>query len=191
MTIKKLWPLLLAVVMVFGFIVSCGDDDAPPAGEPTVVWQPAITASTPMQNSGEYIGSTGIQRAVGASELTLTPIANGFTMTLVSGTYKPINIQVGTAAGGTNYYTNPDGFNAVTGTAYTLSFNASVTSGTGQLRIVANGADFSSPQNESLTTTPKAVTFSWTQGSGNLKLDTGSTATGGVITITGIKITTP
>jgi len=42
-----------------------------------------------------------------------------------------------------------------------------------------------------ITATPTEVSFSWTQGSGNLKMDTGNTETGGVIKITGIKITNP
>jgi len=155
-----------------------------------VVWQPEITASTTMNSSGEYIGNTGIQRASGASELTLAAIANGFTATVTSGTYKQINIQVGTAAGGTSHYAT-EGFIAATGTTYTITFMASVASGTGQLRAGANNNASDWEKKQDLSSTPATFTYTWTQGSGNLKLDTGNTAANVAITITGIKITSP
>jgi uncharacterized repeat protein (TIGR02543 family) len=161
-------------------------------GDAVIVWQPDITASTAMEGSGEYIGQFGIQRGAQASELTLAAIANGFTATLVSGTYKQINIQVGTAVGGTDYY-HQDGFKPTAGTTYTITFMASA-SGTGQLRANANGAPSGSDpwdKTQDLTTTPTEFSYTWTQGSGNLVLDTGNTAVNGVITITGIKITSP
>jgi len=161
-------------------------------GTETVVWQPAITASTAMDSNNEYIGNFGIQRGAGASELTLTPIANGFTAKVVSGTHKRIIIQTPNA-GGTNYYTDPDGFTACdTGKTYTITFMASVASGTGQIRANANGAPSGSDpwaKEQALTTTPTEFSYTWTQGTGNLMLDTGNTATSGVITITGIKVT--
>jgi len=67
---------------------------------------------------------------------------------------------------------------------------ASVESGTGQLRAGANGASTWEKTLE-LTTTPTQFTHSWTQGSGNYKLDTGNTAVNGVIKITDIKVTSP
>jgi hypothetical protein len=165
-------------------------------GGGTVVWQPTITASTELKGSGEYIGDTGIKRDANASELTFAAIENGFTVTVVSGPYKPFRIQAPNA-GGTSYYTT-NGFTAcATGTTYTITFMVSVTSGTGQLRAAENiidsnnGPDGTWPKEQALTTSPTAFSYSWTQTSGNLKFDTGDTANGGVITITGIKITTP
>jgi len=156
----------------------------------TVVWQPSITAGTAMNGSGEYIGNTGIQRGASASELTLTPIDNGFKATVLSASYKQINIQTPNA-GGTDHYTNPDGFTVcATGTAYTITFMVSVESGTGQLRAGANGAS-TWEKTQELNTTPTEFKHSWTQSSGNYKLDTGITAANGVIVITGIKITSP
>jgi hypothetical protein len=154
-----------------------------------VVWEPTITASTTMNGSGEYIGNTGIQRGAGAAELTLTPIEGGFTATVVSGNYKQINIQVGTAAGGTNYYTS-DGFVAETGTNYKITFKASVSTGTGQFRAGANNNALNWDGDFALTTTPAEFEYEWTQGSGNFKFDTGNTAVDTAIIITDIKIVT-
>ena len=161
-------------------------------GGPTTVWQPTITASTALDANNEYIGNFGIQRGAPTSELTIASIADGFSATVVSESYKQINIQAGPngGTGSTDYY-NSQGFKATVDTVYTITFMASVTSGTGQLRLGPNGNLSGSPQSEALTTTPKAVTCTWTQTGGNFKLDTGNSAVATVIKITGIKITTP
>lgn len=191
---KSAWPVVLAITLVLSFMaIGCptpeeAEKEKEKGSEGSAVWQPTITASTPMNGSGEYIGDTGIQRSSGASELTLAPIANGFTITIASGTYKQIAIQFPNA-GGTNYYT-ADGATGVTnGKAYTISFNASATAA-GAIRFAANGGS-SFADDQPINTSSSSVSFSWTQSGGNLKFDTGSTATGSVITITGIKITSP
>jgi len=152
-----------------------------------IVWKPTITASTPI-NGNEYIGNTGIQ-AADKAKTTFTPIADGFTIAVTDGGYKPINIQTPNA-GGTNYYTS-EGFTAcTTGTDYIITFMASVDTGTGQIRFKEAGAS-SYSSGSPINTTPTKLTYSWTQGSGNFQFDTGSTPTASVITITGIKITSP
>jgi len=159
--------------------------------KPSIVWKPSITTSTALQDSDEYIGNTGIQTG-DKTNLTLAVITNGFTATLVSGSYKQINIQVGSGAGGTSYYSNvSQGFTAATGATYTITFMASVDSGTGTLRAGANNNASNWEKTQALTDTPTEFKYSWTQASGNLKLDTGTSDAGTVITITGIQITTP
>jgi len=166
------------------------------AGEPVVVWQPTITAATGMATA-EYInGNLGIKRDATVDEMTIATIDGGISVTLVSGQYKQFCIQVGGGdVGGSNYYWNAEnGFKPNKGDDYTITFMASVASGTGKLRLNGNGAPGGSDpwaQTESLDTTPKAVTYSWTQNTGNLKFDTGDSDVGTVINITGIKITTP
>jgi len=161
------------------------------AADPVDVWKPTITASTGMNGSGEYIGNTGIKRDSNASEITLAPIDGGFTATVTDGTYKQFCVQVGNEAGGTNFYYTAWVPPCAAGTDYTITFMASVETGTGQVRVGPNNNADNWPKSVSLTTTPVEVTYSWVQGSGNVKLDTGSTATGGKIIITGIKITSP
>jgi hypothetical protein len=162
-------------------------------GDGTVVWEPTITASTPINTTAdpEYIGNTGIQ-AGDKANTTLGVVAGGFTVGIKAGEsgYKPINIQVGTACGGTDYY-NTEGFHAVANTDYTITFMASVNTGTGQIRFKANGGSFDG--GHAISTTPTELTFSWKQTAtgGNFQFDTGTTPTTSVITITGIKITTP
>jgi hypothetical protein len=175
---------------------SSGGGDPGSGGGGNVVWQPAITASTTMNGGGEYVGDTGIKRDAQSSELTLAAIANGFTVTVVNGPYKPFCIQIPNA-GGTKYYTD-NGFTACTaGKTYTITFMASVTSGSGQLRAVENmtegnnGPSGTWPKEQALTVSPIAFSYTWTQSSGNLKFDTGDTANGGVIKITDIKVTSP
>jgi len=162
-----------------------------PVGAPTIVWEPAISASTTFQGDGEYIGNTGIKRDSGAGEIAFGVIDGGFTVTLTDGQYKQFCVQVGTGVGGTDYYYTAWAPACATGTNYTVTFMASVVSGTGQIRIGPNNNSPDWPKSQDLTTTPTEVTYSWTQGSGNLKFDTGNSAVGTVITITGIKVTTP
>jgi hypothetical protein len=192
---KKKFILIAALIAALAVVFTgCWDDlhggtgsgGGGGGGASTIVWQPTITASTTI-NGGEYIGNTGIQAADKANT-TFTAIAGGFTIAVSGSGYKPINIQTPNA-GGTSYYTS-EGFTAcTTGTAYTITFMASVDTGTGQIRFKPNGGSFDGGQ--SIDTTPKAVTCSWTQASGNLQFDTGSTPVTSVITITGIKVTTP
>jgi len=197
MKIRKVWPVLLAVVMVLGFaVLACSSDDPivppppPPPSAPTVVWQPNITATTPLTDSGKAIGNFGIQ-AVDKPNTTLTVVAGGFTITSTSGQYKSVNVQFENA-GGTNYYTTPDGASGVTnGKDYTITFMASVAGpADGGIRLAANNSStWSSPT--TLNTTPKLISYSWTQTGGNLKIDTAGTPQDMALTITGIKITTP
>jgi len=182
-----------AVHIYHGMVTEYGTEDDPVVFEfpPNVVWKPTITASTTIEGNGEYLGNTGIQNTAVSDGITIAAIANGFTISGANNNYKQINIQVGTAAGGTDYYAS-DGFNADTGVTYTLSFNASVDTGTGQLRLAANNEDFTNGtgvETISLTTTAQVFTYSWTQTTGNFHFDTGSTT--GTITITNIKITNP
>jgi len=159
------------------------------ATTPVVFWQPTFTGLT-IDAGGEYVGNTGIQAADKANT-TLTVVADGFTFSS-AGQYKPINIQTGTAVGGTEYYFS-DGFNAAADTSYTISFMASVDSTTanGQIRFKANGGSFDS--GTAINSTPKLLTYSWTQTStgGNFQFDSGNTTGGFEITITDIKITSP
>jgi hypothetical protein len=168
-----------------------GEGEGEGEGEDSgVVWQPTITATTTMNDDGQYIGNTGIQRGSAAGDITLTPIDGGFTIEILDGNYKQVNMQCPNA-GGTNYYTSA-GFTAcATGTDYTISFNAFVDTGTGTIRAQEAGGTFTNMTPGTLGTSPTLQSYSWTQGSGNFKIDTGDTATGTTITITGIKITTP
>jgi len=153
------------------------------------VWTPVINESTALNGSGEYIGQTGIKRDSAASEIAFGVLDDAFTVTVTNGQYKQFTVQVGTAAGGTNFWCN-DGFIAKTGKSYTITFMVSVdsTTATGQIRAGANNNTGNWDKDQALTATPTAFTYTWTQGSGNLKFDTGNTAVDGVITITGISI---
>jgi len=173
----------------FNIVVNSGA--TPP---PVVDWEPAILSTTPINDTGKYIGQFGIQRLAEAGELTLAAVDGGFTMTVTSGNYKQVSIQVGAAAGGSANYAT-DGFTAVSGTTYTITCMVSIASGTGTLRAGPNNNTGNWPNTKSLTTTPAEFKFSWTQGTGeaggNLLLDTGNTGLNNAIKITDIKITHP
>jgi len=160
---------------------------------PVVVWKPTITATTDIATRPEYIANTGIKRDATDTELVFGVLADGFTVKVLSGTYKQFCVQVGTDAGGSNYYYTAWTPPCAAGTDYTVTF---MVSGSGQLRLNGNGAPSGSDpwaKTVSVTSTPTEVTYSWTQSTtgGNLKFDTGDSAVNTVITITGIKITTP
>ena len=163
----------------------------PASGIPITDWEPTITSTTDINGSGEYIGQTGIKRDSNADQIAFGVIDGGFTVIATSGTYKQFCVQVGSGAGGTAYWAS-DGFTASVDTEYTITFMASVASGTGQIRLNANGKSGDPwDKSENLDTTPKAVTFTWTHASGNFHFDTGSTPITSVITITNIVITSP
>jgi hypothetical protein len=185
---KKVWLILLAVVFVFGFsLLGCSDDGGGGGDDPVVVWRPSITGTTTIFDT-EYIGQTGIKSQDKATT-TLGVVAGGFTFTS-TGQYKAIVVQFPNA-GGSNYYTNEGATGVTNGKTYTISFMASVASGAGQLRFAANDGNLNDGPTKVLSSTPTLVTYSWTQTGNNLKFDSGNSAANFVITITGIKITTP
>ena len=158
----------------------------------TIVWRPAITSSTPIKgDDNNFLGDFGIQ-ASDKDNSTIAAIDNGFTIITVNSQYKPINIMAPNA-GGNDYYAS-SGFTACAKDAtYTISFKASVPEDkTGQIRFAKDGSgSFDGGQSVTIDETPKTVSFQWTHGNGNVKLDTGTTPNDVLITITDLKVATP
>src|SRR5690606_36894908 len=106
-----------------------------------------------------------------------------------TGQYKAINIQTGSAVGGTDYYWN-QGFKAEANTIYQVMFDAYVESGSGQVRVRGNAKTNETWEATAIDETPKSVSYTWTQASdgGNLQIDTGNTATAVIVFITDLRI---
>ncbi|REE80157.1 GH35 family endo-1,4-beta-xylanase [Paenibacillus taihuensis] len=194
---KKIIMLLLAAALFVPQLWSAPSAEAADnSNGSTVVWSidanqlvvPGTTGNDQYLGNGNY--QPGVQLAdTGSSKMAM--YADGsLGINPSGGTYKAINIQTGTAVGGTNYYTN-SGFVAEANKTYTITFNAYVADGTGQVRARGNNSgDWAST---SISTTPTPVTYTWTQAAtgGNLQIDTGSTAQDTVVYITDMQITTP
>lgn len=184
---KKFLVILTAFLAVFA-LLGCdgrGGGSSTPTGGSKTEKDWTIAAFTGLSiTDDQYVGNTGIQLADKNSS-SIAVSGNTVVVTPTSGTYKQVNIQVGAATGGSAYY-HGDGFTAAAGVEYTITFKASVSSGTGSVRFAANGDSLAG--GTSLNTTPTDVSFTWTQNAtgGNLKFDTGSTAQG-----TGFIITPP
>ena len=160
---------------------------------PAYSWEPIFTGASIAHDDEYVIGQNGeqwgIQRTAPTNELTLGIDGDALVVTVVSGTHKRVNIQTGTTVGGTGWYWG-DGFSPNAGREYTVTFDASVSAGTGQVRVRGNSATNESWADRSLTTSPTTVTYVYTQtgNGGNLQIDTGNTAAGTAIIIRNLKI---
>ncbi|GGH35847.1 endo-1,4-beta-xylanase [Paenibacillus segetis] len=151
---------------------------------------------------GEYLQGTdgmyqpGIQVADKSSSSMAMYNDGSLGINPSGGTHKAINIQTGTAVQGTDYYTN-NGFVAEAGKMYTITFNAYVADGSGQVRVRGNKATDAAANGTWSTTDiskePTPVSYTWTQkaAGGNMQIDTGSTAQGTIVYLTDLQITTP
>lgn len=184
---KKFLVILTAFLAVFA-LLGCdgrgGGSSTPTGGSKTEKnWTIAtFSGLTINETPGEYVGNTGLQ-AGDKDNTTLAIDGSTLKITASGSAYKPINVQVGTATGGTAYY-HSEGFTAASGVEYTITFKASVASGSGQVRFAANGGTMEGTV--TLDTAPKDVSYTWTQAAtgGNFKFDTGNTAVGTALIIT-------
>lgn len=191
--IKKCFLVLLCLLLVFSslpLMVAADSSDS------TVVWSlDASKLGVPgTVDEGAFLGNgayqPGIQIADKGSSSMQMYEDGALGINPSGGTYKAINIQTGTAVGGTNYYAT-DGFIAEADKAYTVTFSVYAESGIGQVRVRGNNTGEWQTTNLS-SATPIPVSYTWTQSAtgGNLQIDTGSTAQGTIVYITDLKIST-
>ena len=121
------------------------------------IWEPnfSIIADPGQLGGGEYIGDNGNQYGIQAADknnMTISLKSGALYVTATNGTYKPVNIQTGTAVGGTSWWAN-QGFVAAADVTYTVSFKASIVPPvTGEVRVRGNNTgDW---QTTNLTATP-------------------------------------
>ena len=141
-----------------------------------------------IQGGGEYAGNWGIQ--LGDTGTSTMSIVGNLLVTATSGGHKAIQIQTSSAAPGAVGGYSTDAFAAVADKEYKVTFDARVSTGTGQVRIRGNSATNTVWSDEALTTAPKSVSYTYTQTAtgGRIEIDTGSTGVGTDVIITNLKI---
>jgi GH35 family endo-1,4-beta-xylanase len=197
---KSYLAMLCSLLLVFTSVPFSASAEIPPGSN--VVWSlDTSKMGTPGTiANGEYLQGTdgmyqpGIQVADKSSSSMAMYNDGSLGINPSGGTYKAINIQTGTAVQGTDYYTN-NGFKAEAGKTYTITFNAYVADGSGQVRVRGNKATDTAANGTWSTTdiskVPTSVSYTWTQDAagGNMQIDTGSTAQGTIVHLSDLQIT--
>jgi len=186
---KKFLAVFLAAILTLSIAIVTFSPSIAQASTPELKWSPVFgtTWGTPAnfvggQGSEQY----GIQLAdTGTSTLS---VENALHIRGTTGRWKDINIQTGTAVGGSAHYAS-NGFTAVVDTDYILTFDVRVAADTGQVQVQGGGGSL---LEDNLNTVFKTISynFSTTSSSGNIRIGTGSTALNNDMIVRNISIAT-
>jgi hypothetical protein len=179
---KKFFLMVTLVLSAALIFTACDDNPqefidshkpAPPHVPTLQTWGPVPFDTLSLTGSNKYVdGNWGFGNY--PNDMVLDT-ANATVKLTSTGNYQNVTIFTGTAYNGQNYYwASPPGFSPSLDTVYTLSFMASVESGTGKVQIKrytvnAVMSDSNAVYHEdTLTTTPKLISYTFAYKGGNI-----------------------
>ncbi len=198
---KWIFSLVLAVAIVLSSMAGIPLHTAKDAqAAQGYEWGPINFDEEELTDGNKTVNNRGIQ-AYDKENTTMAIVADSLHITATSGNYKTINIFTGLAVGGDDYYWS-NGFKPTKNKEYTVTFEAAVASGSGQVRIRGNSK--TSKEEDWITTNLNAMTasegkeagftkviYTYTQeeNGGNLQIDTGATETDVALILKNLMIT--